>query len=126
MFRISNVGLSTSLNFRIQGHKMKLVEVEGSHTIQNIYDALDIHVGQSMSILVTLDQPPKDYHIVASTRFTKLVLTAAAILHYTNSKAPASGPLPAGPTYQLHWSMQQARTFRYYSCQNNSIIEISQ
>ncbi|KAF5195744.1 Lon protease-like protein [Thalictrum thalictroides] len=32
-FRISNVGLQNSLNIRIQGHTMKLVEVEGTHTI---------------------------------------------------------------------------------------------
>lgn len=115
MFRISNVGLSTSFNFRIQGHTMKLVEVEGSHTIQNIYDSLDVHVGQSVSVLVTFNQPPKDCYIVASTRFTKNVLTATAILHYTNSHSPASGPLPAGPTYEIHWSMKQARTFRYQS-----------
>lgn len=113
MFRISNVGLSTSLNFRIQGHTMKLVEVEGSHTIQNEYGSLDVHVGQSVAVLVTLNQAPKDYYIVASTRFMKTVLTATATLHYTNSRTPVSGPLPVGPTYQIHWSVKQARTFRY-------------
>lgn len=92
---------------------MKLVEVEGSHTIQSIYDSLDVHVGQSVAILLTLDQLPKDYLIVASTRFTRRVLTATAVLHYSNSHTPASGPLPIGPTYQIHWSMKQARTFRY-------------
>lgn len=112
MFRISNVGLSTSLNFRIQGHSLKLVEVEGSHTVQDAYDSLDVHVGQSVAVLVTLNQTPKDYYIVASTRFTKRVLSASAVLHYTNSQTPVSGPLPAGPTYQVHWSMKQARTFR--------------
>ncbi|KAF8406357.1 hypothetical protein HHK36_008444 [Tetracentron sinense] len=113
MFRVSNVGFSSSFNFRIQGHKMKLVEVEGSHTLQNIYDSLDVHVGQSMSVLVTLDQPPKDYYIVASTRFTSHVLTTTAVLHYSNSQNPVSGPLPIGPTYEIDWSMQQARTFRW-------------
>ncbi|XP_062002151.1 L-ascorbate oxidase homolog [Rosa rugosa] len=113
MFRVSNVGLSTSLNFRIQGHKLKLVECEGSHTQQNIYDSLDVHVGQSFSVLVTLNQPPKDYYIVASTRFTRRVLTATAVLHYSNSHTSVSGPVPAGPSFQLHWSMQQARTFRW-------------
>ncbi|KDP31876.1 hypothetical protein JCGZ_12337 [Jatropha curcas] len=113
MFRISNVGLSTSLNFRIQGHTLKLVEVEGSHTLQNIYDSLDVHVGQSVAVLVTLNQPPKDYYIVASTRFTKQVLTATAVLHYKNSQTPASGPLPAAPIGQYHWSMRQARTYRW-------------
>ncbi|KAI3500521.1 hypothetical protein L1887_36343 [Cichorium endivia] len=113
MFRISNVGLSTSFNFRIQGHKMKLVEVEGSNVVQNIYDSLDVHVGQSISVLVTLDQTPKDYYVVASTRFTRKILTSVSVLHYSNSQTPVSGPIPAGPTYQVHWSMQQARTIRW-------------
>lgn len=113
MFRISNVGMSTSINFRIQGHTLKLVEVEGSHTLQNTYDSLDVHVGQSVAVLVTLNQPPKDYYIVASTRFTKLVLNTTAVLHYSNSHTPVTGPLPAGPTYQIHWSVKQARTYRY-------------
>lgn len=90
---------------------MKLVEVEGSHTLQNIYDSLDIHVGQSLAVLVTLDQPPKDYFIVSSTRFTRKVLTATGILHYSNSNSPASGPLPP-PLRNLHISMRQARTIR--------------
>ncbi|XP_072958625.1 L-ascorbate oxidase homolog [Typha angustifolia] len=112
-FRISNVGLTTSINFRIQGHMLKLVEVEGTHTLQNTYDSLDIHVGQSLSVLVTLDQAPRDYFIVFSTRFTQKVLTATGILHYSNSNSPVSGPIPAGPTYQVHWSVKQARTFRW-------------
>ncbi|KAH6810264.1 SKU5 similar 17 [Perilla frutescens var. frutescens] len=113
MFRVSNIGLSTSFNFRIQGHKMKLVEVEGSHVLQNIYDSLDIHVGQSVTVLVTLDQAPKDYYIVASTRFTQTVLTATGVLHYTNSQAAVSGPVPAGPTNEVGWSVDQARSYRW-------------
>ncbi|KAF7809796.1 L-ascorbate oxidase-like protein [Senna tora] len=113
MFRISNVGMTTSINFRIQGHTLKLVEVEGSHTVQNLYDSLDVHVGQSVSVLVTLNQPPKDYYIVASTRFTKQILTTTAVLHYTNSHSPVSGPLPPPPPSGYHWSMQQARTYRW-------------
>ncbi|KAK4783975.1 hypothetical protein SAY86_018343 [Trapa natans] len=112
-FRISNVGLSTSLNFRIQGHLMKLVEVEGSHTVQNTYDSLDVHVGQSVTVLVTLDQVPKDYYIVASTRFTKPILMATGVLHYSNSRIPVSGPIPGGPTIEVDWSIKQARTYRW-------------
>ncbi|AES94783.1 putative L-ascorbate oxidase [Medicago truncatula] len=113
MFRISNVGLSTSINFRIQGHTLKLVEVEGSHTLQNVYDSLDVHVGQSVSVLVTLNQPPKDYYIVASTRFTQTVLSTTSVLHYSNSRSSASGPLPAPPADNYDWSMKQARTYRW-------------
>ncbi|KAK6152709.1 hypothetical protein DH2020_012348 [Rehmannia glutinosa] len=112
MFRVSNIGLSTSFNFRIQDHKLKLVEVEGSHVLQNIYDSLDVHVGQTVTVLVTLDQSPHDYYIVASTRFTKTVLNVVALLRYTNSNGIAYGPIPAGPTGGVEWSMDQARSFR--------------
>ncbi|OWM85560.1 L-ascorbate oxidase homolog [Punica granatum] len=111
-FRISNVGLTTSINFRIQGHKMKLVEVEGSHTIQNTYDALDIHLGQSYSVLVTADQLPQGYYVVVSSRFTSPVLTTTAVLHYSNSRRGVSGPVPRGPTTQINWSLNQARSIR--------------
>ncbi|KAF5745787.1 putative multicopper oxidase [Tripterygium wilfordii] len=111
--RISNVGLKNSLNFRIQGHQMKLVEVEGTHTVQNTYSSLDIHAGQSYSVLITADQPPKDYYIAVSTRFTNEVLNTTAILHYSNSASPVSGPIPNGPaTYDISWSFNQARSIR--------------
>ncbi|KAG2716983.1 hypothetical protein I3843_03G153900 [Carya illinoinensis] len=111
-FRISNVGLTTSINFRIQGHKMLLVEVEGTHTLQNIYDSLDVHLGQSYSVLVTADQPAQAYDIVASTRFTSQVLTATSILRYSNSAGSVSSPPPGGPTIQIDWSLEQARSIR--------------
>ena len=108
------MGLSSSLNFRIQGHKLKLVEVGGSHTVQNLYDSLDIHVGQSYSVLVTADQPPQDYYLVASTRFTTPVISTSGIFHYNNSQTQVSGPIPVGPT-DFDWSVNQARTIRFGS-----------
>ncbi|GAB2231673.1 hypothetical protein Drorol1_Dr00010684 [Drosera rotundifolia] len=113
LFRVSNVGLMTSINFRIQNHTLKLVEVEGSHTIQNVYDKVDIHVGQSMAFLVTLNKTVKDYYIVVSSRFTSTILISTATLRYEGSRMLASGPLPGGPTYQIDWSMRQARTIRW-------------
>ncbi|XP_057506068.1 L-ascorbate oxidase homolog [Actinidia eriantha] len=110
--RISNVGLTTSINFRIQNHKMLLVEVEGTHTLQNTYDSLDIHLGQSYSVLFTADQPAQDYNIVVSTRFTSQVLTATSILRYRNSAGSVSGPPPGGPTIEIDWSLNQARSIR--------------
>ncbi|GMI73361.1 SKU5 similar 5 [Hibiscus trionum] len=111
-FRISNVGLQNSLNFRIQGHLMKLVEVEGTHTLQTIYESLDVHVGQSYSVLVTMDQAAQDFYIVVSTRFTEQILTTTATLHYSNSYKAVSGPIPVGPTYEIDWSLNQARSIR--------------
>ncbi|KAA8535950.1 hypothetical protein F0562_028428 [Nyssa sinensis] len=111
-FRISNVGLQNSLNFRIQGHRMKLVEVEGTHTLQTTFSSLDVHVGQSYSVLVTADQPSQDYYIAVSSRFTTQVLHTTAILHYSNSAKSVSGSPPEGPTNQIGWSLKQARAIR--------------
>nr|GFB21988.1 monocopper oxidase-like protein SKU5 [Tanacetum cinerariifolium] len=48
---------------------MLLVETEGSYTVQQNYTNMDIHVGQSYSFLVTMDQTgSNDYYIVASHR----------------------------------------------------------
>jgi len=113
-FRISNVGLTTSINFRIQGHKMLLVEVEGTHSLQNTYDSLDIHLGQSYSVLVTADQAAHDYFIVVSTRFTSQVLTTTSTLHYSNSAGSVSDTPLGGPTIQIDWSLEQARSLRYF------------
>ncbi|KAL6522097.1 hypothetical protein OROMI_031974 [Orobanche minor] len=111
-FRICNVGLQNSLNFRIQSHKMKVVEVEGTHTLQVSYSSLDVHVGQCMSVLVTSDQQPKDYVIIVSSRFTTPVLNTRGYLRYGNSNGLSSDPLPGGPTIEIDWSLNQARSIR--------------
>lgn len=92
---------------------MKLVEVEGTHTLQVTYSSLDVHVGQSYSLLVTADQPAQDYYIVVSSRFTSTILTTTGILRYSNSAGKVSGPPPGGPTIQIDWSLNQARSIRY-------------
>ncbi|XP_074312069.1 L-ascorbate oxidase homolog [Silene latifolia] len=111
-FRISNVGIATAINFRIQGHNLLLVETEGVHTLQNTYSSLDVHLGQSYSILITADQAPQDYYIVVSTRFTSQILTTTSILHYSNSANGVSGDPPGGPTTEIDWSVDQARSIR--------------
>ncbi|GAB2274120.1 Monocopper oxidase-like protein sku5, variant 2 [Dionaea muscipula] len=119
-FRVHNVGISTSLNFRIQNHNLLLAETEGSYTVQQNYSSLDVHVGQSYSFLVTMDQnASSDYYIVASARFVNETIwqrvTGVAILHYSNSKGQASGPLPPPPQDQFDktFSMNQARSIRW-------------
>jgi hypothetical protein len=120
--RISNVGLQNSLNFRIQNHKMKLVEVEGTHTLQTTYSSLDVHVGQSYSVLFTADQPGQDYYIVVTSRFTSTVLNTTGILHYSNSAGAVSGPFPGGPTIEVDWSLNQARSIRYILIPPNNML----
>ncbi|XP_051140153.1 L-ascorbate oxidase homolog [Andrographis paniculata] len=111
-YRICNVGMKNSINVRIQGHTLKLVEVEGSHTVQNTYDSVDVHLGQCYSVLVTADQTPKDYLLVASTRFTKSPLATTAIVRYNGSSIPASKDLPKAPEGWA-WSLSQFRSLRW-------------
>ncbi|KAL6521635.1 hypothetical protein OROGR_018204 [Orobanche gracilis] len=115
MFRVSNVGLATSINIGIQNHKMKLVEVEGSHVVQATFDSLDIYVGQTVTVLVTMDQAPNDYYLLASSTFTtNKVLYTSARLRYENSPVPGLvGPLPFCPNGDVSWSMKQAKSIRW-------------
>ncbi|KAI3914656.1 hypothetical protein MKW98_004807, partial [Papaver atlanticum] len=64
-------------------------------------------------VKVSFDKPAKDYYIVAYTRFTRVNLTTTSVLRYTNSQTDASWPLPVAPPLLTHWSMKQARTFRW-------------
>ncbi|KAK1396478.1 hypothetical protein POM88_006341 [Heracleum sosnowskyi] len=113
--RVSNVGISTSWNFRIQGHNLLLAETEGSYTVKQNYTSLDIHVGKTYSFFLSTDQNAStDYYIVASARFVNESLwrrvIGVGILRYSNSKGKASGPLPEAPQDQFDktFSMNQA------------------
>ncbi|KAI3720813.1 hypothetical protein L2E82_31807 [Cichorium intybus] len=117
--RVINVGVSTCLNFRIQSHNLLLAETEGHYTSQQNYTSFDIHVGQSYSFLVTMDQnASSDYYIVASGRFVNQSnwqqVTGVAILHYSNSQGQASGPLPDPPNedYGYSFAINQALSIR--------------
>ncbi|PPE02845.1 hypothetical protein GOBAR_DD00100 [Gossypium barbadense] len=98
-YKICNVRIKTALNIRFQGNNMRLVEMEGSHTMQSI-------------VLVTANQEPMDYYVVASTRFTRQMVTATGIIRYTNGKGVASSKLPPPPT-SWAWSLNQFRTFHW-------------
>lgn len=91
---------------------MKLVEMEGSHVVQNEYESLDVHVGQCFTVLVTANQDPKDYYLIVSTRFTRTVITTTVIVRYSDSKGLASPDLPKAPV-GWDWSLNQFRSFRW-------------
>lgn len=117
LIRISNVGTEYSINFRIQNHRMLLVETEGSYTSQIMLDSLDIHVGQSYSVLVSTNQHIADYYIVASPKMINTPessnLVGVGVLHYDDSTTPVQGPLPAGPDpFDLNFSVNQAKSIR--------------
>ncbi|KAG0629849.1 hypothetical protein M758_1G134500 [Ceratodon purpureus] len=111
-FRISNIGSSQTLNFRIEGHQLLLVETEGSYVESTYHDSLDVHLGQSYSVLVTMDQNDRDYYVVASTRFASPVLNGIGVLHYADSTSAVSGDLPPAPA-DPDFSLNQARSITW-------------
>ncbi|KAJ4962757.1 hypothetical protein NE237_022696 [Protea cynaroides] len=113
--RISNVGLKTSVNLRIQDHLMLLVETEGSYTLKQYYESLDIHVGQSYSVLVTANQTAgSSYYMVATSRFIIPELAGIAVIQYPGSQGHPIGPFPPGPRpFDFRYSMEQARSIRW-------------
>ncbi|KAI8549492.1 hypothetical protein RHMOL_Rhmol06G0028700 [Rhododendron molle] len=116
--RISNVGLKTTLNFRIQGHQMQLVETEGSYTVKRYHHNLDIHVGQSYSVLVTAHKNQSSdgssYCMVASARFLPVELFGIGIIRYSGFRGMPLGPLPLGPmSYDYMYSVEQAESIRW-------------
>ncbi|KAL4576811.1 hypothetical protein LXL04_012911 [Taraxacum kok-saghyz] len=118
LIRISNVGTERSINFRIQNHPMLLVETEGSYTSQIILDSLDVHVGQSYSVIITTNQPKADYYVVASPKMVNAdessQLIGVGVLHYDDSTTPVQGPLPSGPDpFDLNFSINQAKSIRW-------------
>ncbi|KAJ8759181.1 hypothetical protein K2173_004188 [Erythroxylum novogranatense] len=112
-FRIVNVGSQWSFNFRIQGHKMLVVETEGSYTSQVEVDSLDVHVGQSYSALVSATQQTGAFYIVASAKMATEDelnnLTVVGVLLYSGSAANPTGQLPSGPDpFDVQFSINQA------------------
>lgn len=96
---------------------MVVVETEGSYTKQITLDSIDVHVGQSYSVLVTADQDDSDYYIVATPKLFNTTddspLVAKGVLHYTNSGSPVGGSLPPGPDpWDINFSVNQARSIR--------------
>lgn len=96
---------------------MVLVETEGSYVNQIQLESLDVHVGQSYSVLVTANQNAADYYIVASPKMSNATNTSSllgiAVLHYDNSTTRANGSLPSGPNpFDLQFSINQAKSIR--------------
>lgn len=121
--RVHNVGVRTSLRFRVQGHKLLLVEAEGAYTQQRHYASLDLHAGQSVSVLVTADQRPGPYYLVVSSLFVQPELVGVANVLYagagSSGRRPTPGDAPLGHGLsasrvdeEYARSMEQARTVR--------------
>ncbi|KAL0016984.1 hypothetical protein SO802_004053 [Lithocarpus litseifolius] len=87
-----------------------------SYTTQDDeYDSLDIHVGQSYSVLVTAknDTNGTSYPMIASSRFTENILFGLGVIRYPDSVAYPLGTISPGPTpFSYTYFMLQAQSIR--------------
>ncbi|RIB08213.1 Multicopper oxidase [Gigaspora rosea] len=65
-FRIINTSGEAFFVFSIDGHKMKVIEVEGTYVQPFEVTKLPLHIAQRYSVIVEADQDAKDYWIRAT------------------------------------------------------------
>ncbi|KAG9316054.1 Cupredoxin [Chiua virens] len=100
-FRVISMSCDPWFNFTIDGHRMTIIEVDGSEVQPVQVDSIPILAGQRYSVVVTANQPPGNYWIRASTNkngnFTGGI--NSAILRYAGQ--PSSEPTSKPGPYQL-------------------------
>ena len=81
MFRIINIGAFVSQYFWIEGHTMRIVEVDGIYTEAAEAEMLYIASAQRYSILVTArNDSNQNFPIVSSFDQVSLLLTSSALV----------------------------------------------
>ncbi|KAL0312823.1 UNVERIFIED_CONTAM: Monocopper oxidase-like protein SKU5 [Sesamum radiatum] len=96
--RVSNVGISTSLNFRIQNHNLLLAETEGSYTVQQNYTSLDIHT---------------DKHSSTKPRGGESLVLVSCTIQTRKGRHLVLFPDPPQDQFDKTYSMNQARSIRW-------------
>lgn len=91
LLRFINAGTLTRMSFAIDGHKMKVVEVDGYPTQPYVTEVAEFNSGQRIAVLVIADQPIGVYAI----RFKFLndqwsMTTGHALLRYTGASSDAT------------------------------------
>ncbi|CAG8492805.1 9033_t:CDS:2 [Dentiscutata erythropus] len=108
-FRVVNTGAYAFYTFSIDGHKMKVIEVEGTYVEPFEVTTLPLHIAQRYSVIVEADQDEKDYWIRATmsseclpsdnltiNHDSKINYNVTAILSYEGS---SSGGSPDSQAY---------------------------
>lgn len=62
-FRVINISTDSFLRFRIEGHRFRVIEMDGILCFPTWTDRLEINSGQRYSIMVNMDKHPENYWI---------------------------------------------------------------
>lgn len=91
-FRIINIASDNMLRFRIDGHRFRVIEMDGILCFPVWTDHLEINSGQRYSVMVTMDRKADNYwiHNELMSPFRGGPSNGKAILSYIGAKDPAS------------------------------------
>ena len=101
-FRVIAMSCDPSFNFTIDGHRMTIIEVDGTEVQPVEVDSIPILAGQRYSVVVTADQPVGSYWIRSLTDLSNATFKGGqnmAILRYEG--APDQDPTSAPGPYEL-------------------------
>jgi len=104
-FRVIGASCDSWFNFTIDGHKMTIIEVDGTEIIPVHVDSLAVFAGQRYSVVVTADRPVNNYWIRALADFRNKKFDGgqnSAILRYRG--APDEDPITEPGPYVLPFS----------------------
>lgn len=91
LLRIINAALNEELFFKIAGHKLTIVEVDATYVKPFETDTIVIAPGQTTNALLTTNEKPGKYLVVASPFMDSPIAvnnaTATATLHYSGTLA---------------------------------------
>lgn len=65
--RVMNLGAVYALRFRIDGHRIQIIQADGVDIVPYITDAVTMGTGERFDVLVSMDQNPGSYWIRAET-----------------------------------------------------------
>ncbi|GLT57083.1 hypothetical protein SLA2020_300820 [Shorea laevis] len=115
LLRLVNALMNRDLFFMIAGHNLTVVGWDAGYVIPVTTDYIFISTGQTSDILVTANQKPGEYYMIATPYFDAVGTedfdssTASAIFQYTGNYTQKTPYLPAFvPNYV---DMASARAF---------------
>ncbi|KIJ21194.1 laccase [Paxillus involutus ATCC 200175] len=101
-FRIIGLSCDPSFNFTIDGHRMTIIEADGTEVVPVEVDSMPVLAGQRYSVVVTADQPVANYWIRSMNNQANQTFDGGqnmAILRYAG--ALDQDPTSAAGPYEL-------------------------
>jgi len=87
-FRVINVAADSLLLWKIEGHRLRVIEMDGILTFPVWTNHLEINSGQRYSVLVTMDKTVSNYWIQSQRIGGSGPDNGRAILHYVGAADP--------------------------------------